>query len=154
MRLAETGAQGLANIGAESFSGSHHCRDDPGQLAGKGGCHKPRSTFSLRPTFQSRKPPLRFCTKGLKRCCSEKQQLPYISIARLGDASESRLLQLEICLGVSPRQAAKSRPELNTLGSGTLAAITEATSLPMPGISTSERLVSLRAWALAVSLYK
>jgi len=39
---------------------------------------------------------------------------------------------LEFCLGVRPSQAAKSRPDLNTLGSGTLAAITEAMSFPMP----------------------
>jgi hypothetical protein len=39
---------------------------------------------------------------------------------------------VEFCLGVSPSQAAKSRPDLNTLGSGTLAAIAEAMSGPTP----------------------
>src|SRR5437870_2569662 len=48
---------------------------------------------------------------------------------------------LEFCLGVSPNHAAKSRPVLNTLGSGTLDAITDAISTPMPGISSSRRLV-------------
>src|SRR6202163_3763504 len=48
---------------------------------------------------------------------------------------------LEFCLGVSPNHAAKSRPVLNTLGSGTLNAITDAISTPMPGISSSRRLV-------------
>src|SRR5271168_1886959 len=40
---------------------------------------------------------------------------------------------LEFCLGVNPSHAAKSRPDLNTLGSGTLAAIAEAISGPTPG---------------------
>ena len=46
---------------------------------------------------------------------------------------------LEFCLGVRPSQAAKSRPDLNTLGSGTLAAITEAIIFPMPGTLSSNR---------------
>jgi hypothetical protein len=39
---------------------------------------------------------------------------------------------VEFCFGVSPSQAAKSRPDLKTPGSGTLAAITEAISGPTP----------------------
>jgi hypothetical protein len=48
-------------------------------------------------------------------------------------APSACLPPLELCLGVRPSQAVKSRPDLNTLGSGTLAAITEAIILPMPG---------------------
>src|SRR5437762_8717336 len=58
---------------------------------------------------------------------------------------------LEFCLGVSPNHAAKSRPVLNTLGSGTLDAITDAISTPMPGISSSRRLVGFCLCALAIS---
>src|SRR6202043_1527320 len=57
---------------------------------------------------------------------------------------------LEFCRGVSPSQAAKSRPDLNTLGSGVDAVITEAISLPTPGTLASKRLTSLRAWASAI----
>src|ERR1700687_1254229 len=46
---------------------------------------------------------------------------------------------LEFCRGVSPSQAAKSRPDLNTLGSGVEAVITEAISLPTPGTLASQR---------------
>src|ERR1700731_3631148 len=52
---------------------------------------------------------------------------------------------LEFCRGVSPSQAAKSRPDLNTLGSGVEAVITEAISLPTPGTLASKRFISLRA---------
>jgi hypothetical protein len=48
-----------------------------------------------------------------------------VSVSLLGDGPSAGLPRLEFCLGVRPSQAAKSRPDLNTLGSGTLAAITE-----------------------------
>src|ERR1700730_7869295 len=57
---------------------------------------------------------------------------------------------LEFCRGVSPSHAAKSRPDLNTLGSGVEAVITEAISLPTPGTLASKRFISLRAWASAI----
>jgi hypothetical protein len=41
---------------------------------------------------------------------------------------------LDCYLGVRPSHAAKSRPDLNTLGLSTLAAIAEAISGPTPGI--------------------
>jgi hypothetical protein len=40
---------------------------------------------------------------------------------------------VEFCLGVTPSQAAKSRPDLKACGSGALARIAEAASAPTPG---------------------
>lgn len=58
---------------------------------------------------------------------------------------------VEFCRGASPSQAEKSRPELKTLGSGTLATITVAMSLPTPGTPASNLLIGLCAWTLAIS---
>ena len=57
---------------------------------------------------------------------------------------------LECWLGVKPSDAAKSRPDLKTLGSGRLAAIAEAISGPMAGISCSKRLIGCFALAAAI----
>ncbi len=46
---------------------------------------------------------------------------------------------LEFCLAVMPSQAANSRPDLKTLGSGTLAAIAEALSFPILLLSKRTR---------------
>ena len=67
--------------------------------------------------------------------CLQERQRPYAfaNISARKMAPSACLPPLEFCLGVRPSQAVKSRPELNTLGSGMLAAITEAIILPMPG---------------------
>src|SRR5277367_2826944 len=49
---------------------------------------------------------------------------------------------LELCLGTSPIQAEKSRPDRNTLGSATLATRAVASAGPTPGIASSRLLVS------------
>lgn len=101
--------------------------------------------FAKSPTIQSRKPPRRFSTTFKSDVAPRTSSFLMYRFPALVMAPRVGLPPLEICLGVSPSQAAKSRPELNTPGSGTLAAITEATSLPVPGSSPSERLVSLSA---------
>jgi hypothetical protein len=58
----------------------------------------------------------------------DEQHLSQVSIALLGDGAKPLLPPVELCLGVNPSHAAKSRPDLNTLGSGTLAAMAEAIS--------------------------
>jgi len=81
----------------------------------------------------------------------QDQHLPYVSVALLGYASERLLAAARVLSRREARKAAKSRPDLNTLGSGTLAAITEAMSFPMPGTLSSNRLISFCAWALEIS---
>src|SRR5208337_359017 len=55
-------------------------------------------------------------------------------------------------LGVGPRDALKSLPDLNTLGSGVKATIADAISGPKAGISSSRRLVWLFALARVIFL--
>src|SRR5262245_57119389 len=50
---------------------------------------------------------------------------------------------LEFCLGTSPIQAEKSRPDRKAFGSATLATSAVAGACPTPGISSSRLLVSL-----------
>ena len=58
----------------------------------------------------------------------------------------SRVLPaVEWSFGVSPSQAAKSRPDANALGSGVFIASTEAVTTPMPGIW-------VRRWATGLAL--
>jgi hypothetical protein len=58
---------------------------------------------------------------------------------------------LEFCLGTSPIQAEKSRPDRKAIGSATLATSAVAKAGPTPGMSSSRRLVSLdRCQALII----
>src|ERR1700741_3763119 len=58
---------------------------------------------------------------------------------------------LEFCLGTSPIQAEKSRPDRNALGLATLATKAVANAGPTPGISSSRLLVSFdRCQALII----
>src|ERR1700730_12539243 len=89
--------------------------------------------FASRPTIQSRKSPLRLPTTFSSEVAPNTSSFLMYRFPCLVMAPSAFLPPFEFCLGVRPSQAAKSRPDLNTLGSGTLAAITEAILLQMPG---------------------
>ncbi len=125
----------------------HYCPDDPRQLMGGRHGHEPRGLSfspSLEPIAQCT---LAFVDDAKKRCGPENEQAPYIGVALFGDGAEFFFPPAEFCRGVRPSQAEKSRPDLNTRGSGRLAMTAVAASLPTPGIPVSSELVSLCSWA-------
>ncbi len=66
-------------------------------------------------------------------------------------APKLSLPPLEFCRGVSPSHAAKSRPDLKTRGSGTLATIAEVVIVPTPGMLASNRLTGFCLCAAVIS---
>src|SRR5580658_10853483 len=110
-----------------------------------------RSGFLARSAaIESARGPLRLRAKRSTAVEPTTSNLRIYRLPCLVTAPSLALPPLEFCLGVSPSQAAKSRPDLNTLGSGTLAAIAEAVSGPTPGTRSSRRQVLLLALALAI----
>ena len=116
-----------------SLAGRHHRPDDPGKLVGQRHRDQPCWLLGQKRAIQSRRAPLRLpATRSTEVAPSTSSFLMY-RLPCLVMAPSFSLPPLEFCLGVRPSQAAKSRPDLNTLGSGTLATITEAMILPTPG---------------------
>ena len=73
---------------------------------------------------------------------ASREQAAQIAVALFADTAKLLLPPLERCLGTSPIQAEKSRAERNAFGSATLATRAMASAGPIPGISSSRRLVS------------
>ena len=66
--------------------------------------------------------------------CSGHEQAAQIAIALFTDAAEPLLAPLGCCLGTSPIQAEKLRPDRKVLGSATLANRAVASMGPTPGM--------------------
>jgi hypothetical protein len=75
-------------------------------------------------------------------CCTDNEQPSEIAISLLGDAAEPLLAPVECCRGTSPTHAAKSRPDLKSLGSVTVEAMAVAIT-PIPGTVSMRQLISL-----------
>lgn len=71
------------------------------------------------------------------------EQAAQIAIPCLLILPNLSLPPLECCLGTSPIQAEKSRPDRKDLGSVTLATRAVANAGPTPGMSSSRLLISL-----------
>src|SRR5215467_13368269 len=138
-------------LGTEAFPVFHHRPDNPSEFVGRCDGHNRAGFFASSPTIQSRKPPFRLLTTFRSDVAPSTSNFLMYRLPAFVMAPRDCLPPVEFCRGVRPSQAAKWRPDPNTLESGTLAAMTEATSLPTPGISLSDWLISLRAWALAIS---
>src|SRR6478752_132897 len=76
-------------------------------------------------------------------CCTDDEQPSEIAISLLGDAAEPVLAPVECCRGTSPIHAAKSRPDLKSLGSVTVEAMAVAPITPIPGTVSRRQLMSL-----------
>jgi hypothetical protein len=116
-----------------NFSGFHDRPCDAGELIGQGDHHKfGRATFEklLHPDHQWPLPlvkPTQMC------CCGQHQKLAEIGMPCLLIRPKRSLPPLDLCFGKSPIQAAKSRPERKTLGSGAVAAMAAVISGPKRG---------------------
>src|SRR3984893_16142381 len=74
--------------------------------------------FASRPTIQSRKAPLRLPTTSSSEVAPNSSSFLMYRFPCLVMAPSACLPPLEFCLGMRPSQAVKSRPDLNTLGTG------------------------------------
>src|SRR5262245_9912822 len=82
---------------------------------------------------------------------ARREQAAQIAISLLADTAELVLTPARGCLGTSPIQAEKFRPDRKAFGSATLATRAVASAGPTPGISSSRLLVSLdRCQALII----
>ena len=75
--------------------------------------------------------------------CAGRKQAAQVGSPCLLILPSLSLPPLELCLGTSPIQAEKSRPDRKAFGSATLATIAVASAGPTPGIASSRLLVSL-----------
>ena len=66
--------------------------------------------------------------------CSDQRTASQILVALLRNRSDFCSPPVESCRGTIPIEAAKSRPDRNTFGSGTVAAMAVAPSRPIPGM--------------------
>jgi len=66
--------------------------------------------------------------------CAGHEQAAQIAVTLFADAAKPFLAPLECCLGTSPIQAEKLRPDRNVLGSATLATSAVASIGPTPGM--------------------
>ena len=77
-------------------------------------------------------------------CCTDDEQPSEIAISLLGDTAEAAPCPpVECCRGTSPIHAAKSRPDLKSLGSVTVEAMAVAPMTPIPGTVSRRQLISL-----------
>jgi hypothetical protein len=76
------------------------------------------------------------------RAGSDHQNASQIAIARFEIGPSFCLPPVESSRGTSPIQAAKSRPDPKTFGSGTVAAIAVAAITPIPGMVSNRWLAS------------
>src|SRR5512135_1694321 len=138
-------------IGAKSLACGHDRPADPCQLVGQSHGYQP-----LRLPGPQRVDPVGESAFALAcdtqhRSRARDKHFADIAVALFGDSAELLFATARILPGRRPSHAAKSRPDLNTPGSGTLAAVADAISVPMPEISSSKRLVGFCLCALAIS---
>jgi len=81
---------------------------------------------------------------------ADDENASQIAVALLGDRPELLLAPVESCRGTSPIQAAKSRPDRNTVGSATVAAIAVAPMTPMPGMVSTRWLASFERCCILI----
>jgi hypothetical protein len=74
--------------------------------------------------------------------CADHQQPPQISITLLGDTTEPVLATRSVLLRYQPDPGGKTAPDENVFQSPISATNAVAPTGPMPGISSSRRLVS------------
>ena len=78
--------------------------------------------FRSKAAIQSRRAPVRFATERRSEVEDRTSSFLIYRFPFFVIFPSFAFPPLEFCLGVNPSQAAKSRPELNIAGSGTLAA--------------------------------
>src|SRR5271154_2839887 len=88
---------------------------------------------ALSAASQSHNAPLRFGAARRTEMAPNTRSRRIYRLPCLVIEPSFSLPPVEFCLGVTPSQAAKSRPDLKTCGSGALARIAEAASAPTPG---------------------
>ena len=120
----------------------HHRPGHPGELIGK----RYRRILCWPPLHQRCQPrPMlgamhfRIFYDCQRADAEERSQIPIPAFVMLPSLSRP---PLEFCLGTSPIQAAKSRPERKAFGSATLATSAVASAGPTPGMASSRLLSS------------
>ena len=120
----------------------HHGPSHPGELVGERDCRD----LDWPPVHQRCQPrPMLGAVFFHKPNDGERagaEQGSDIPVAGLGDIAEPLPAAARFCLGTSPIQAAKSRPQRKAFGSATLATSAVASAGPTPGMASS-RLLSL-----------
>jgi hypothetical protein len=136
---------------AKGLACRHHGPGDARQLVGHCGAGQPRGparhkrhAVAQRPSCSRRRAARRPSAIACRDCSARNQQSPDVAIA-LAMAPNLSLPPLEFWPGADPGQAEKPRPGLKTFGSGTLAAIAEAASFPIPGMPASNWLIGFCA---------
>jgi hypothetical protein len=111
----------------------HRGPSHPRKLVGK----RDRGNLGWPPGQQRRKPTPVFGAMDLgiadHRKCTRCEQASQIAVALFADTAKLVLAPLECCLGTSPIQAEKSRPDRNALGLATLATKAVANAGLTPG---------------------
>jgi hypothetical protein len=117
-----------------TFALGHHGPGHPRNLVGK----RYRGDLGRPPPQQRREPwPMPGAVDlGIADDseCTGHEQAAQIAVTLFADTAEPLLAPLECCLGTSPIQAEKLRPDRKVLGSATLATRAVASIGPTPGM--------------------